>query len=319
MEDTQVGFAMNKHESQDISSSSGWIFNIQRYSIQDGPGIRTTVFFVGCPLRCPWCSNPESQSKGPQLFYFESQCTRCKRCIEVCPNRAISVDSDGYIRTDRDKCKACATCVETCPNEARNISGELKTVDEVMKEVKKDSIFYRNSGGGVTASGGEPTCQPRFLLELFQACRRSRIHTCLETCGYVSWQVLEEVLENTNLILYDIKHMDSNQHKKLTGVDNTLILENAERIVRKGIPLIIRVPLIPGHNDSEGNMRDLAKFATRLGVRKIDLIPYHQLGVSKYERLGMKYTLADIEPLQKDQVDSMKRALESHGLEIAVV
>jgi len=193
------------------------------------------------------------------------------------------------------------------------------TVDEVMKKVKKDSIFYRNSGGGVTASGGEPTYQPKFLLEFLKACRRSRIHTCLETCGYVSWQVLEEVLEYTKLILYDIKHMDSNAHMKLTGVDNKLILENAERIVKKGIPLIIRVPLIPEHNDSNQNMQNLAKFATELGVPKIDLIPYHKLGVGKYERLGREYSLADLKLLEKDQVDSIKKDLESYGLEITVV
>jgi len=310
---------MNQYEFQDISNTSGWIFNIQRYSVQDGPGIRTTVFFVGCPLRCPWCSNPESQFKGPKLFYFESKCTRCQSCIEVCPSGAISVDSEGYIRTDRDKCTACATCVEECLNEARTISGELKTVDEVMKEAKKDTLFYRNSGGGVTASGGEPTCQPKFLSELFRACKGAGIHTCLETCGYVGWQALEEVLEYTNLVLYDIKHMASNKHMKLTGVDNELILENAERIVEKGIPLIIRVPLIPEHNDSKENMRDLAEFATRLGVHNIDLIPYHQLGVGKYERLGIEYTLTDTNPLQKDQVDSIKKNLESYGLEITVV
>jgi glycyl-radical enzyme activating protein len=299
--------------------TKGWIFNIQRYSTQDGPGIRTTVFFVGCPLKCFWCSNPESQFKGPKLLYFESKCTRCKRCIEVCPNKATSIGADGFIMIDRDKCVSCGKCVETCPNDARAISGELKTVDEVMKVVKKDSLFYRNSGGGVTASGGEPTYQPKFLLELFQACKKSRIHTCLDTCGYVSWQVLEEVLEYVNLILYDIKHMDSNQHIKLTGVDNKIILQNAERIAGKGIPLIIRVPLIPGYNDSKENLQELAKFATRLGVHKIDLIPYHELGVSKYERLGMNYIMAGTKALHKDEVDPIKRGLESYGLEVTIV
>lgn len=302
-----------------MADTQGWIFNIQRYSTQDGPGIRTTVFFVGCPLKCLWCSNPESQFKGPKLLYFESKCARCKRCIEVCPNKAISADADGCIITDRDKCIAYGKCVETCTNEARAISGELKTVEDVMKVVRKDSIFYRNYRGGITASGGEATCQPKFLLELFQACKKSRFHTCLETCGFVSWQVLEKVLEYTDLVLYDIKHMDSKQHMELTGVDNKLILENAERIVKKGVPLIIRVPLIPEYNDSKENMQTLAKFATDLGVHKIDIIPYHKLGVSKYERLGMKHVMADIKPLQKDQVSSIKMDLEYYGLEVAVV
>jgi len=319
MKDTQTESTVNNHESRKMSNTSGWIFNIQRYSLQDGPGIRTTVFFVGCPLRCPWCSNPESQLKGPKLFYFESLCARCRRCIEACPRGAISVDSEGHIKTDRNKCTACSTCVVTCPNDARTISGELKTVNEVVEVVRKDSIFYRNSGGGVTASGGEPTSQPEFLLELLQACKRSRIHTCLETCGYSSWRILGSILKYTDLVLYDIKHMDSNEHMKLTGVDNKLILQNAERIVRKGIPLIIRVPLIPEYNDSKGNMRDLAKFATKLGVRKIDLIPYHELGVGKYERLGMKYTFTDTKPLQKDHVNTIKGDLESYGIEVTVV
>lgn len=310
---------MNKIESEDTSTTSGWIFNIQRYSIQDGPGIRTTVFFSGCPLECLWCCNPESQTINPKLFYFESRCTRCQHCVSVCPNGAISVHADGSIKTNRNLCNAYGTCVEACPNEARAISGELKTVYEVLEVVKKDSLFYRNSGGGVTASGGEPTSQPKFLLALFQACRRSGFHTCLDTCGYVSWEVLEHALEYTDLVLYDIKHMDPKRHIELTGVDNELILQNAGRVAKNGIPLVIRVPLIPGCNDSKENMEALAKYAIKLGVREINLLPYHELGVNKYERLGMKYDLAATNSFQKNRAEAIKGDIARYNLEVTII
>ena len=188
-----------------------------------------------------------------------------------------------------------------------------------MTVIKKDSLFYRNSRGGVTASGGEPLSQPKFLLALFKACHRLGIHTCLDTTGFAPWQVLEPILEHTELISYDIKHMDPERHRELTGVGNKLILQNAERIVEKGIPLVIRVPLIPGCNDSKENMEALAEFAVKLGVQKINLIPYHKLGVSKYERFGMKYPLPDTQSFEKNQVDTIQMGLESHGLEITVI
>lgn len=298
---------------------SGWIFNIQRYSIQDGPGVRTTVFFLGCPLSCLWCSNPESQAMKPQLSYMVSRCKQCQSCIPVCPTGAISVAPDGAIVTDRNQCNACGACVEVCPTEARSISGKMMSVDEVMTVIKKDSLFYRNSGGGVTASGGEPLTQPKFLLALFKACHRLGLHTCLDTTGFAPWPVIEPILAHTELISYDIKHMDPERHRELTGVGNKLILQNAERIVEKGIPLVIRVPLIPECNDSKENMDALAKFAVKLGVKKLNLIPYHKLGVSKYERFGMKYPLQNTPSFDKNQVDAIKMDLSSHGLEVTVI
>jgi pyruvate formate lyase activating enzyme len=297
---------------------TGCVFNIERFAIRDGPGIRTTVFLKGCPLRCLWCGNPESIMPHPQLFYMEHLCTRCYRCIDACPNKANTVNAEGAIEIDRSLCKACGSCVEACPNKARDIAGKTMTVEEVLEEVKKDALFYQNSGGGITASGGEPTQQPEFLRELFRRSRQSAIHTCLDTCGLVKPEILRGVLEHTNLVLLDIKHMDPESHKALTGVDNSLILDNARLIAGLGKPMIIRVPLIPGHNDSEQNLKALADFMAELGVTHIDLLPYHSLGKDKYTRLGLEYRLSELEPFEPDDVRAIKASLESLGLEVGV-
>jgi len=302
------------------SVTEGWIFDIQGYSVHDGPGIRTVVFFKGCPLRCLWCDNPESQESYPQLFYFETLCTRCYRCVAACPTKATTVNSQGAIEIDRDRCKVCGACVKACLSEARAITGKSITVEEVLDAVKKDSQFYWESGGGVTASGGEATSQPDFLLELFKGCRDAGIHTALETCGYVRWEVLETILEYVDLVLFDIKHMDSAKHKELTGVSNELILENAAKIARRGEPpIIIRVPLIPGYNDSEENIKALGEFASKLGLSRVDLLPYHQLGENKYKKLGREYKLGEIKPYLDSQVQALCELLESYKLEVAIV
>jgi len=304
-------------KSQD--GKKGWVFNIQRYSIQDGPGIRTTVFLKGCPLRCHWCSNPESQALHPELLYFETQCTGCHRCLEVCPNRATLLDSNGEIVIDRGLCKACGVCVEACLSEARVISGELMTLDYVVDVVKKDGLFYRNSNGGVTFSGGEPTYQDAFLLELLKDCQRKGFHTCLDTCGYVQWTVLKDILEYVDLVLFDVKHMDSETHKELTGVDNRLILDNVKRVVEMGKEIIIRVPLLPGVNDSEENIRALGSFTSQLSIKRVDLLPYHKLGVKKYERLDMEYKLKKLSSFKREEVEDIKGVLEEFGLEVDIV
>lgn len=295
----------------------GCVFNIERFAIRDGPGIRTTVFFKGCPLRCLWCSNPESIKPFPQLFYFEHLCTRCYRCIEACPNKANTVTSDGAIAIDRSLCKNCGECIEACPNKARDISGKIMTVDEVLEEVKKDSLFYQNSGGGVTASGGEPTHQPEFLRHLFAACYRSAIQTCLDTTGFVKTEVLQGILGHTDLVLFDIKHMDPVKHKEFTGIDNSLILENA-RLVAASKPMIIRLPLIPKHNDSEENLSALSGFMAELGLKRIDILPYHSLGKMKYARLGLEYKLDGLQPYESEDIAAIKAFLESRGLEVGV-
>ena len=310
--------SLSNLESSKKTSIVGCVFNIERFAIRDGPGIRTTVFLKGCPLRCLWCANPESMSAAPQLFYLENLCTRCYRCVEACPNKATTKAPDGAIKIDRSLCKTCGKCVEACPNKAREISGKSMTVEGVLEEVRKDALFYQNSGGGVTFSGGEPTHQPEFLWHLLKGSQESGIHTALDTSGFVKPEILKRVLEHTNLVLYDIKHMDSAKHKELTGVDNRLILENARMIATMGKPMIIRVPLIPGRNDSKENIKALAEFMLSLGLKRVDLLPYHSLGKIKYQRLGMEYKLSDLKPFAEGEVAKIKADLESYGLQVGV-
>jgi len=297
-------------------SSVARIFDIQRYSINDGPGIRTTVFFKGCPLRCAWCANPESIRKEPQLLFSASLCTKCYKCVSLCSTGATTIDgSNGNILIDRNLCTACGRCVTVCASEARKISGRLMHLKDVIEVIKKDALFYRVSGGGVTASGGEPTAQPEFLLALFKWCQERNIFTTLDTCGYVRWEILRPILDYTELVLFDIKHIDPARHKEHTGVDNRLILENALKIVRQGTPIRIRMPLIPRVNDSDGNIRFTAGLVKQLGLDKIDLLPYHQLGKNKYERLGNVYSLNHIEAYAKEQLEEVANKFESLGIE----
>lgn len=269
---------------KDKEVSRGVVFNIQKYSIHDGPGIRTTVFLKGCPLRCLWCQNPESHRKEPEILLFKDRCTLCGRCVAVCPNGASSL-SDTSSMIDRSKCIGCGKCVEVCPNEARQLSGEYMTVDEVMEEVLKDVVFYKNSGGGVTLSGGDPIAQSGFALAILKRCKEAGLHTALETCGYARWSTMEKLLKYTDLVLFDIKHMDAARHREGTGKPNSIILRNARRIAKLK-PLRVRVPLIPGFNDSAEHIRQLAKFVReKLGLVDIDLLPYNKLGEVKHERL----------------------------------
>ena len=262
----------------------GVIFNIQRYSIHDGPGIRTTVFLKGCPLKCFWCQNPESQQIEPEILFYRDQCTSCGHCIAVCQSGA-SVLFNGMIRIDRSICTGCGICVKECPNEARKLVGRYITVEEILDEVFRDVRFYENSGGGVTLSGGEPTYQADFALAILQGCKERGLHTALDTCGHASWTVMEKLLEYTDLVLYDIKHMDPRKHNKGTGRSNRLILENARKIARCK-PMRVRVPVIPDFNDSFQDIRMLASFVrAELGMIPVDLLTYNKMGEAKYERL----------------------------------
>lgn len=300
-------------------SQSAYIFDIQRFSVQDGPGIRTTVFFKGCPLNCIWCSNPESQNRFPELLYRAHLCGRCYRCVEDCPNKAILVLEDGALDLDRKKCRGCGKCEGICLNDARRISGRLMTVDEVMEVVLKDMDYYRNSGGGVTASGGEPTGQPLFLSELFKKCQARGLHTTLDTCGYVDSATMESILEYVDLVLFDIKAFSSKLHKRLTGVSNEVILQNARLTVSKGVPLVIRVPLIPDCTDSSENIQSITQFALELGGVEINLLPYHRLGMGKYESLGLKYKLEEVELFKGKQVESLARLVRSYSVPVKVI
>ncbi|MDH4267107.1 MAG: glycyl-radical enzyme activating protein [Deltaproteobacteria bacterium] len=265
----------------------GVVFDIQRYSIHDGPGIRTTVFFKGCPLRCDWCQNPESQSAKPEIFFDRSRCSRCGECVAICPEKASSLSGES-LRLDRRICRGCGKCADLCPHEARKLVGRYMTVDEVMHPILKDIKFYENSGGGVTLSGGEPTAQIHFALALLRRCQELGLHTALETCGYASWTQLEKLLAYTDLFLYDIKHLQEAKHLEGTGKNNFRIIDNAIRIA-KVRPMIVRVPLIPHFNDSPEEIRAIARFGHKeLGSIGVDLLPYNRLGEGKYERLDRR-------------------------------
>jgi pyruvate formate lyase activating enzyme len=308
-------YSMNEAEN-----TKGIIFNIQHYCIHDGPGIRTTVFMKGCPLKCLWCQNPESQAFQPELFFNSENCTGCGTCVQACPEKAIEI-YNGKSRTNRLLCQGRGRCVEVCPNDARTLMGRYVTAGEVFKDVKADAIFYQRSGGGVTLSGGEPTAQPAFAISLLKLCKDAGIHTALDTCGFVKWKTLKEILSYVDLVLYDFKHMNPDEHEKQTGVPNALILDNARRIYREcGIPMLARVPVIPGYNDSVENIEATAKFiATELGTLiKVHLLPYHRLGETKYERLEKQGNSISFESPSEEHLSKLKQTVESFGLTVVI-
>lgn len=293
----------------------GFVFNIQHYSIHDGPGIRTTVFTLGCPLRCIWCQNPESQSSAPQLFFTEEKCTGCGECVKACPEKVITI-VNGKSRTDRALCRGRGKCAEACPNEARTIMGKEMSAAEVFRDVNADAVFYQRSGGGVTISGGEPLAQPEFTLAILKLCRQAGLSTALDTCGYTRWEVFQRVLPYVDIVLYDFKHLDPSAHRKLTAISNGLILENAGKLMREfpDIAFIARIPVIPGYNDSAENITDTSKFIKGLGKPiKVHLLPYHRLGETKYERMEKRAKL-NIEPPGVEHMEELRRLVESFGL-----
>lgn len=286
--------------------AKGLVFDIQRFSLHDGPGIRTTVFLKGCPLRCLWCDNPESQSGQVEVAHLEKLCACCGRCVTACSQEAIAL-RNGKPAIDRSVCNGCGSCVEACPNGALHVFGRWLTSEDVVQEVEKDSPFYENSGGGVTLSGGEPFAQGEFVGVLLRRLKEEGYHITVETSGYAPWQVVESCAPHIDLFYFDIKHLDSRSHKRLTGVPNELILANARRIAEMGKQMVLRVPFVPGLNTSDANLRSLGLFARDLGVSRIDILPYHRMGVGKYKALGRTYPAeAVVEPgdslLQEAQV-----------------
>ena len=270
------------------------VFNIQRFSINDGPGIRTNVFFKGCPLNCLWCHNPESKSAGPELCFVQAKCIGCGRCLAECPGRCHSLDDAGRHLIDRKKCLACRKCSDFCVG-ALEIMGREMTVEEIIDEVMKDEAFYRASGGGMTVSGGEPMIHFPFLPRLLSAARGKGLTNCVETCGFAPWERFEEILPLTDLFLYDCKETDPARHREYTGVGNGLILDNLAKLDRAGAQIVLRCPVIPGLNDREDHFDGIARLADSLeNVLRIDVEPYHPLGKSKCENLGREYPLADL-------------------------
>ena len=297
-------------------NEEGTIFYIQRFSLHDGPGIRTTVFLKGCPLRCWWCSNPESQNPFPEIMTYDIKCIGCKKCGEACPEGAITFA--GNIRKiDRAKCTLCGKCAGVCPSGAIQLVGRYITAREVIEEVNKDTLFYSNSGGGVTISGGEPLLQGRFTAKIISECKKKAIHTVLDTSGYGEWDLLEEILDNLDLLLYDIKHLDSHMHKAGTGTSNELIIKNAGKIAGR-VKIWMRVPVIPGYNDEKPHLKELAEFALRMKCEKVSLLPYHEWGKAKYEKLGREYCSgSDLIP-RENYLQDIKKGMESIGLKVAI-
>ncbi len=289
------------------------IFEIERFALNDGPGIRTVVFFKGCPLRCQWCSNPESQAGETELYYLPRRCLGCARCVEACDQEALAFT--GKLLIDRQRCNACGRCVQACNTTALSMAGRTLSIEEIYHEVWRDEAFFRNSGGGVTFSGGEPTEQPQALRMLAERCHHGGLHTVIETCGAFPWEAVRETLPALDLFLFDIKHLDPARHKELVGVGNGQMLGNFRRLLEAGRSVVARFPLLLGINDDEGNLEALARFLRESapGIR-IDILPYHRLGNAKYAGLGRPYPLQDLAALSEARAVEVKDFFESHGL-----
>ncbi len=311
---------------------TGKTYDIQGFSVQDGPGIRTTVFLKGCPLRCPWCHSPESQEFKTELNWMNIRCLgldKCGRCLSVCPEGCISegqltTDAAGepirYPVVDKTGCTECGRCASACKAEALYMCGDDKTLDEVMYRLVRDKPFFDTSGGGVTVSGGECLSQPAFTLALLKRCKEEGIHTAVDTTGYVRWEIIEQVLPYTDLFLYDLKCMDSDLHRQVIGVPNELILENCRKIAEHGGRLQIRIPTIPLFNDSEEHFARVADFLSEIkyAVGVVQLLPYHTLGVSKHERLLKKEKIFVAEPPSDELMEKRKAQLEAAGLNVII-
>ena len=303
----------------DLSASpepAGLLFNIMRFATHDGPGIRTTVFFKGCPLECWWCHNPESQSFLPDRLYFEERCRHCLDCAAACPQQAIH-EIDGTLRTS-DACVLCGECAEVCMTEARQIAGRRYTVGELLAEIERDLVFYEESGGGVTLSGGEPVLQPAFAAAVLDGCRERGIPTAIETCGFAQPGPFREVALRANLVLFDLKLVDEAGHRRYTGASNHRILANLEDLVARGRPVTVRIPVVPGINDGEPTTAAFADYLGRLRPFRVELLPYHRIGSEKYRRLGREYRLAETPQPAAEALAAMRGALERAGLQVVL-
>ncbi len=291
----------------------GTIFNIQRFSIHDGPGIRTTIFLKGCPLGCAWCHNPESQHALPQIMVRAERCQGCGACVSACANGSAVITQG---KRQPATCRACGNCVDVCAHDALELVGRTMTVTEVMQEIMKDELFYDQSGGGVSFSGGEPLLQAEFLENLLAACRRQGLHTVVDTCGYAPWPVLAKLAPLVDLFLFDVKLMDEARHKQYTGVSNRIILQNLTSLAALQKQIEVRVPIIPGVNDDRKNMEALAEFLRPLPILGVKLLPYHAYGVPKYAYLGQAYRLDEQLPAGEVAVEKSAAFLRGAGLAI---
>jgi len=289
--------------------TSGIIFDIMKYAIHDGPGIRTTVFLKGCPLNCWWCHNPESQSIKSEIMLWDNKCIGCKDCEKACPSGLLS----------RATCTMCGNCIDVCPAGARELVGKRVAAQEVLEKIEQDMVFYDESRGGVTFSGGEPLMQADFLREVLDLCKQKEIHTCLDTTGYVDTKTLLEISKKIDLFLYDLKLMDDEKHKKYTGVSNSIIIENLMELSKVHDNINIRFPLIPGINDDKENILAMGEFINSLrGIKRLNILPYHRIGNDKYNRLQKECMLSTIHTPSAELIDTVMEPLKEFGLQIKI-
>jgi pyruvate formate lyase activating enzyme len=299
--------------------TTGVVFDIRRFSIHDGPGIRTTVFLKGCPLRCWWCHNPEGLSAAPELVWRAERCTRCGTCIATCPEHALSWNGDAP-HVDQARCTLCGECAEVCYAEARQVLGRTMTAAQVLAEVERDGVFYDVSAGGVTFSGGEPLAQPEFLRELLLGCRAREIHTAVDTCGHAPWATVDRVRAHVSLFLYDLKLLDDDRHRRYTGVSNAVELENLTALAAAGHDIELRFPLIPGINDDEDHVRRTGAFVARLArPPRVVVLPYHGLGAGKYGPLGRDYRMTAVATPAEERIAAVAGTLRGFGLQVEVL
>ena len=302
-----------------LERTEGTVIDVQRFSLEDGPGVRTSVFLKGCPLRCGWCCNPESQRVNPELMFWAANCVACGACLDVCAREARSLTAGG-LEWDRARCSRCGECVEICPAHATVWSGRVRSAGDVIREVLRDAPFYED-GGGLTLTGGEPTLQPDFALALLRLAKAEHLDTAIETTGNAPWESLEMLLPYVGLWLYDVKHLDSQIHRRYTGLGNELILSNLRKLAGLGAPIRVRVPLIPGVNLTEENLRQTAAFVEALGgaVRSVDLLPFHKLGTAKYQALGRTPLWPDPKLLPDDRVRWAAEQMRPYNIKVRIV
>jgi pyruvate formate lyase activating enzyme len=295
--------------------TSGLITNIQRCSTEDSPGIRTTLFFEGCPLKCLWCHNIEAIDPEPALVWYAVKCIDDQACVRACPERALEMTSEG-LKIDREKCQVCGTCEEACPTGAIKVMGQLWDSEAMIEELLRDRVFFTTSGGGVTLSGGEPTYQPEFAEAVAGGLREHGVHVALDTCGYCDESVMRRLLKHFDLVLYDLKTMDPEKHKEFTGVPLDRVLSNAKLVAESGLPVWIRTPIIPNHTDDEANIRSISQFIVEnmKNVERYDLLAFNKMCVDKYALFGLEYTLKDADPMRAEVMEHLAAVAREMGL-----